>query len=170
MLFRSKNILRKIKEVVNMFNKVNSPKILFFGDNVPYNDISRFYTASDCYILCSRGEGIGLPYAEAMACGRPVIATGWGGHTDFVNETNGFLINYVLKLIDDQSYILKCINALGHQWAIPSIDDIRQKMRFVYEFPDIAKAKGLKARADMEQRTWQKAGLWTINRILELNK
>ena len=31
-------------------------------------------------------------YAEAMACGRPVIATRCGGPEGFVNERNGLLV------------------------------------------------------------------------------
>jgi L-malate glycosyltransferase len=53
---------------------------------------------SDCFVLASRHETFGVVYAEAMACGVPVIATRCGGTEGFVNEHNGLMIN-----VDDVS-------------------------------------------------------------------
>lgn len=47
---------------------------------------------SDAFVLASRGETFGVVYAEALACGVPVIATKCGGPEDFVNRTNGILV------------------------------------------------------------------------------
>ena len=35
------------------------------------------FAASDCYVSLHRAEGFGLTLAEAMALGKPVIATGY---------------------------------------------------------------------------------------------
>jgi len=48
---------------------------------------------SDAFILLSRGETFGMVYAEAMACGKPVIATRCGGPEDFVTPECGYLVN-----------------------------------------------------------------------------
>jgi D-inositol-3-phosphate glycosyltransferase len=37
------------------------------------------YSALDCYLSTSQGEGWNLPMLEAMACGVPVIGPDWGG-------------------------------------------------------------------------------------------
>jgi glycosyltransferase involved in cell wall biosynthesis len=47
----------------------------------------------DCFILPSFHESFGLVLVEAIACGKPVIATRCGGPEDIVNEENGVLIN-----------------------------------------------------------------------------
>ena len=50
------------------------------------------YRAADCFVLPTRGEGFGRPLLEAMAAGVPVIATRWGGHTDFLDDQHAYLV------------------------------------------------------------------------------
>jgi len=50
----------------------------------------------DCYVSLHRSEGLGLTMAEAMAAGKPVIATGYSGNMQFMTAANSFLVEYVL--------------------------------------------------------------------------
>ena len=159
--------IRKFKEVVNRFNSIDPPRILFFGHKVPWQSVPQFYTAGDCFILTSRGEGIGLPYMEALASGVSVISTNFGGQMQFLTDNNALFVNSDVRVIDDMEYIRKCLWALNHSWAFPDVNDIRNKMRFAYEFRDIMKQKGLQGRADMEKLIWQSSALSLINKYLE---
>jgi glycosyltransferase involved in cell wall biosynthesis len=51
-----------------------------------------FYRSCDAFILASRGETFGVVYVEALACGKPVIATRCGGPEAIVHEGNGLLV------------------------------------------------------------------------------
>lgn len=50
---------------------------------LPEEQLKGLYTLGNAFILPTRGEGVGLPYMEALSSGIPVIATGWGGQMDF---------------------------------------------------------------------------------------
>ncbi|MNS55152.1 GDP-mannose-dependent alpha-(1-6)-phosphatidylinositol monomannoside mannosyltransferase [compost metagenome] len=127
------------------------------------------YTAADAFVLPSRGEGVGLPYIEALASGKPVIATGWGGQTDFLNEGNSYVIDYRVENIVMDGAISPTYDHLfmpTMQWAEPDLVSIRKQMRHLFEHQDECKEKGLQGRKDMESMTWEKSAV-EISNVVE---
>jgi len=51
-----------------------------------------YFQECDCFVLTSMHESFGVVYVEAMACGKPVIATKCGGPESFINRENGILV------------------------------------------------------------------------------
>jgi glycosyltransferase involved in cell wall biosynthesis len=74
--------------------------------------------ASDVMLSMHRAEGLGLPLAEAMLVGKPVIATAWSGNLDFMNEDSACLVSAKMVPAVDES---KVFTGLGAEWADPSI-------------------------------------------------
>jgi len=60
-------------------------------DRVAHERLPSWFRAADVFVLPSVHEGFGLVAAEALACGRPVVATRCGGPEDIVREGAGFL-------------------------------------------------------------------------------
>jgi glycosyltransferase involved in cell wall biosynthesis len=59
----------------------------------PCDDVLDFYAAADLYVSPSREDSFGLPVAEAMACGLPVITSALAGVAEFIQNTvNGFVL------------------------------------------------------------------------------
>ncbi len=46
-------------------------------------DLNNLYNSVECGVFPSRGEGLGMPIAEMMKIGKPVICTEYSAHTEF---------------------------------------------------------------------------------------
>jgi glycosyltransferase involved in cell wall biosynthesis len=57
------------------------------------DEMQRLWDECDCLVSLHRSEGFGLPVAEALARGVPVVATRQGGILDFVDDRGGLLID-----------------------------------------------------------------------------
>ena len=60
------------------------------GEDMPRAALRNLYAAADAFVLPTRGEGWGLPIAEAMAMALPVIATNWSGPTALLSTHNSY--------------------------------------------------------------------------------
>lgn len=73
------------------------------------------------YVMPSRHETFGVVYAEAIACGKPIIATRCGGPEFIVNEGNGLLVN-----VGDVSALSLAMQKMATNWAHYKPTAIRQ--------------------------------------------
>jgi glycosyltransferase involved in cell wall biosynthesis len=65
-----------------------------FTGEIPQDELPYYYAMSDMVVVPSLQEGFGLVVTEAMACGRPVIASRVGGITDqIIDGYNGLLVS-----------------------------------------------------------------------------
>ena len=101
--------------------------------------------ACNAYISLHRSEGFGLTMAEAMLLAKPVIATGYSGNLDFMNDKNSLLAGYCLVEIDKDIPPY----TRGSSWAEPSEVHAAQLMRRIWENQAFATALGTRAKADI---------------------
>jgi glycosyltransferase involved in cell wall biosynthesis len=165
----------KPEEKVELFLKINSsyqdpqvvinnleslglpkdrPRIQVTFDMVDDNRLAEVYRTSDCFVMPTKGEAFCMPCLEAMACGLPVIATDFGGQTDYLPKEG------LIK-------IEKFIPATGEpwiyewaMWALPSQEHLQQLMRKAFNgelkgHPELAK-----------DYSWKN----TANKIVEMMK
>lgn len=79
----------------------------------------------DSYLSLHRSEGFGLGMAEAMALGKPVVATGYSGNLAFMQPDNSCLVGYRLVPVGADEYL----HGEGQVWAEPDIADAARQMR-----------------------------------------
>lgn len=79
-------------EIIEFIKNNDLTKRVFLKTGLSRKEIVEEFKNCNAYILPSRHESFGVSFIEAMACGKPVIATGCGGPSDFVNKENGMLI------------------------------------------------------------------------------
>ena len=112
-------------------------------------DIKKLYCISDCYVSPSFGEGFCLPIGEAMKTGLPIITCGHGGQMEFCNEENSWLIDY------DFEYTKNHFNLLSSVWAVPKTDHLSSIMRSLYDGKFNINSKIEKAKASINDLTWE---------------
>ena len=108
------------------------------------SDIPQVMAAMDCFVLASPIEGSGRVVQEAMACGRPVVATRSGGTVELVqDEKTGYLVppknpetmaQRMLELLAD-STLRTTMGQAARAWAEArfSIDGHAQRIFACYE-------------------------------------
>jgi glycosyltransferase involved in cell wall biosynthesis len=68
-------------------------QVKFLG-KISHNELPAYYNMADLLALPSKMEGVPMVILEALACGRPILATAVGGIPDLlVNGKNGVLMN-----------------------------------------------------------------------------
>lgn len=113
------------------------------------------YRSAHVYVSPTRGEGWGRPFMEAMACGRPVIATRWSAQLAFLHDENSVLVpvDRLVPANDPDMPIYR-----DTQWAEPSGTSLRDALRDLHTHADRRRAIGERARADMVARwSWDGA-------------
>lgn len=128
--------------------------------NMTEKELNDFYNLGDCFVLASRGEGFGVPYLEALACGLPCIAPEIGGHRDFVDSSNSLLVKSKMK-----SVIPHSVYEAGMKMVESNRKDLAAKLRFAYENRDKMKKLGEKALQDSRKHTYKSVGL-SMNKLL----
>jgi glycosyltransferase involved in cell wall biosynthesis len=119
----------------------------------------------DCYVSLHRSEGLGLTIAEAIAYGKPVIATGYSGNLEFMNEGSSYLAPYHLSPIPPDWWAYMP----GTEWAEPDVAAAAELMRRVWERPEEARTRGMRARDELLERfTVDRAATFMSARWAEL--
>lgn len=150
----------------NIFQKVLSLKLpsdrpeLKIMDNMirDYRDMGRLYASADCLVNPTKGEGWNLPLIEAMATGLPCITTNHSAHTEYITKDNVIMLNdFELKKMADPEQMSLGFLQFG-RWAEPSLKELKEKMRWVFENQDKAKKIGQEALKDIKTKwTWKHA-------------
>lgn len=106
--------------------------VVLLEEGLSAEELGALYRSADAFVLPSRGEGVGLPYLEAMAFGLPTIGTAWSGATEFLNEETGLPIECGLTLVDRMTARTFPILRDQH-WAAPSVESTARRLREVFE-------------------------------------
>ena len=175
------------EKIVQEFNAIKDtidktaeelPHIALYTDVIHERDMPKLYNSMDAFALISRGEGFGLPYLEAGACGLPVIASNVSGHTDFLKEDNSYLVEPSGYIEATSSGNLNRMAKLCHfyegqmfpNFDSNSIEQTRKHMRYVFENRKEAKEKAEKLRRRINSNyTWGMAVDRVYRRLREMS-
>nr|MEA2799507.1 hypothetical protein [Phenylobacterium sp.] len=112
-----------------------------YGD-LSDNEIKNLIRVSDVFVSLHRSEGFGRGMAEAMALGRPAVATGYSGNLDFMVPGTGLLVDYDLVPVAPGAYP----RGEGQVWAEASPEHASRLIEQLLDDPAEARAMGRRAR------------------------
>lgn len=103
-----KEILRKIdtiRQTVGLDEGQTLPNIYLLHGELTDKEMNSLYNHPKikAHVSLTKGEGFGRPLLEASVSGKPVIASGWSGHMDFLNADEAVLVGGELKQIHPSS-------------------------------------------------------------------
>jgi len=123
-------------------------RIRLLDSVLPADELAALVAGCDCFVSLHRAEGFGLPLAEAMAAGRPAIATAYGGPRDYLHPGSGYPVDYRLVPIGAG----KDPYPADGWWAEPDLAHAVARMREVAKDPEAARERGERARAELSAR------------------
>lgn len=141
--------------------------IRFLMANLPRNKVLNVISAADCYVSLHRAEGFGYTCAEAMAYGKPVIATNYSGTTEFMDTKSAFLVDYQECEVNEADGPFQ----RGSIWAEPSVEHAAAQMRQVYLYQQAAKEIGEAGSLKVRQLlSAERVGLIAAEALSRLSK
>lgn len=141
------------------------PKIRILDHQYTRDETLNLINACDVYISLHRSEGSGLTMIEAMAMGKPVIATGYSGNLDFMDRDRSFLVGWTYRPVSGYYATL----GLEAKWAEPDVNEAGAYLSQLYHSPELRDEYGRRARAYIE-RYWnhEQLGYTIKERLVEL--
>ncbi|WP_395007360.1 glycosyltransferase family 4 protein, partial [Undibacterium sp.] len=163
--FRSKDdVSLLIKTFPNIHNEVQQqlenlrkddpdfPHVVINFEELTPAQMVSLYCAADAFVAPSRGEGLGLPMAEAMLFDLPVITNGWGGQMDFCDASTAWCCDF--QFAKAGSHL-----SLTHSlWAEPDRAHLAQLLREIPALDDASRQKktSLARERVLQSLSWKK--------------
>ncbi len=122
-------------------------RVTFIDRSLTSGDNSDLTASCDVFVSLHRAEGFGLGIAEAMALGKPVIATGYSGNMDFMDVGNSLPVRFRLEELKETDPPYE----KGSLWATPDTEDAAAKMRLLFSDRELAVRLGAVAKEHMER-------------------
>jgi len=117
----------------NFMNKIKTlgliGRVVVIKDPLSRNGFMTLLNAMDCYISLHRGEGLGLGIVEALTLNKQVIATNYGGNSEYMNNPLAMAVPYSMIPANDDYPPYKHVKS----WAEPDIGAAKKFMRTVFE-------------------------------------
>ena len=127
------SMLDKI-EAVRKTVKGRIPNIYLLHGDLEDEDINDLYNHSKVKAMVSftKGEGFGRPLLEFSVTEKPVIASGWSGHIDFLDKDAAVLVGGELKQIHASAVVPNMLIA-DSQWFAPNDGQAGYALKEVFE-------------------------------------
>jgi len=146
----------------------NFPRVTLISDKLSAEHMRSLHLFGNAYVSLPHGEGFGLGFLEAGLVGNPVIGTNGGGHLEFMNHENSYLVGAYPTFVSGMGSFNPWY--VGDQkWYEPDLVDAVDKLRFVKENFSVAQTKGARLKGNIVRAlSWEQVAQKIIARLKEV--
>jgi len=150
-----------IPDLLKLFPELKErDDVVFNTGELTVKQLNELYNDCDVFVSPTRAEAFNIPCLEALACGKPVISTTFGGQTDFIKENyNGWLIDGELTEVKHE------LEYEGIKWLTPNIEDLKKILRMCYTNRGIVEEVSKNCVKSIEHLTWKNTAKQIYNLI-----
>lgn len=155
------NIIGKIKNVTKGIS--NPPPVyLIFGD-LDEDNMNQLYNHPNvkCMITITKGEGFCRPLLEFSMTGKPIIASNWSGHKDFLPMDKAIMVGGKVMPVHESAvnnFIIK-----GSSWFTANYNEVSLAMKYMKENYDELLIKSEELRKENIEK-------FSLNKMTEIFK
>jgi glycosyltransferase involved in cell wall biosynthesis len=122
-------------------------RVMIVDGTLSRDDVLSLVASCDAYVSLHRAEGLGLGPLEAMALGRPAVATAWSGNLDYMTEHDSLLVPAREVAVSGTSIGAYQLGRMGggQTWAEPDLDAAARHMKILAEDPALRARLGARA-------------------------
>jgi glycosyltransferase involved in cell wall biosynthesis len=97
--------IQQLKDSVTLTGTQKLPNVYLLHGELTEKEMNTLYNHNKvkAHVSFTKGEGFGRPLLEASVSGKPVIASGWSGHMDFLRQDEAVLVGGELKNVHPSS-------------------------------------------------------------------
>lgn len=155
----------QIRNTVQLSEGQTMPNIYLLHGELTDDEMNGLYNHPKvkAHVSLTKGEGFGRPLLEASISGKPVIASGWSGHMDFLNVDDAVLVGGTLDKIHP-SAVWENILIAESSWFRPDTQQSANALAAVFmnyeEFHKKSKKLGKEnfkkfSYQAIQKRTWE---------------
>lgn len=124
---------KRVDMIKGMVDSKNLPNVYILDGDLSDEEMNSLYNHPKvkAHVSFTRGEGFGRPLLEACVSGKPIVASNWSGHLDFLKSDFNFLVGGELQEVDKSAankWILK-----ESKWFAINFGEAGGVMKWIYD-------------------------------------
>jgi len=146
--------VRNIQEGVNLGAVKNSSQVTVIEEMLSEEEVAQLLRSVHCLVYPTSGEGWGLVPYSAIASGTPTICTNATACEEYAELS--IPIDYTWK----EPWQAAGVYSHGGKWAMPDLNQLREKMQSVTENYDAYKSMTIRSAQTLQNtHTWDRVAL-----------